>query len=155
MAYQEQSSFKIYMADVGLLAAKSLKYYCERYNPRYMVNPYTPVDKIVRSMCLMGSESFEKVVLEELKALKAGQENLEGKIDGLEGKIDTIESKIDNMESKIDAIGNKLDDIESKNANRHLEIESRLNALIEDNKSIHEVLGEHEISIRTLRRRPV
>jgi len=37
MAYQEQSSFKIYMADVGLLAAKSLKYYCERYSPRYAV----------------------------------------------------------------------------------------------------------------------
>ncbi|NSW93058.1 MAG: hypothetical protein HPY74_20860, partial [Firmicutes bacterium] len=77
----------------------------------------------------------------DIASLKAGQENLEGKIDGLEGKID--------------AIGNKLDDIEAKNANRHLQIESKLNALIEDNKSIHEILGEHEVSIRTLRRRPV
>ncbi|MBA1336033.1 MAG: hypothetical protein HPY66_1854 [Firmicutes bacterium] len=82
----------------------------------------------------MSSENFEKVVLEELKALKTGQLALE---------------------SKIDAIGNKLDDIEAKNANRHLPLESKLNALIEDNKSICEVLGEHEVAIRTLRRRPV
>lgn len=31
-------------------------------------------------------------------------------------------------------------------------IKSDINDIIEDNKSIHEILGEHEISIRTLRR---
>lgn len=35
------------------------------------------------------------------------------------------------------------------------EVNIKLDNLIEDNKSIHEMLGEHEIAIRTLRRRPV
>jgi len=82
----------------------------------------------------MNGEDFQKVVLEKLL-------NIETDIKGLKEGQRGIE--------------NKLDDMEAKNANRHIEIDSKLNVLIEDSKSIHEVLGEHEISIRTLRRRPV
>lgn len=35
------------------------------------------------------------------------------------------------------------------------EVNAKLDSMMEDNKSIHELLGEHEVSIRTLRRRPV
>lgn len=34
-------------------------------------------------------------------------------------------------------------------------IEAGQERLLEDQKSIHEILGEHEVSIRTLRRKPV
>ena len=35
------------------------------------------------------------------------------------------------------------------------EVNEKLGTLLEDNKSMYEVIGEHEISIRSLRRKPV
>lgn len=96
----------------------------------------------------MTNEEFQKAVL--------------GKFDVFEDKFEKIEAKLERFEAKLERIGAnlerieaKIDDVEVKNANRHLEIESKLNVVIEDNKSIHEILGEHEVSIRTLRRKPV
>ena len=73
----------------------------------------------------MTSENFQKTVLEGLRDLKEGQSRLE----------------------------DKLNDLEARNAARHLQMESKLNLLIEDKKSIFEILGEHEAEIRTLKRK--
>lgn len=73
----------------------------------------------------MNGENFQKTVLEGLRDLKEGQSRLE----------------------------DKLNDLEARNAARHLQMESKLNLLIEDKKSIFEILGEHEAEIRTLKRK--
>lgn len=73
----------------------------------------------------MTGENFQKTVLEGLRDLKEGQSRLE----------------------------DKLNDLEARNAARHLQMESKLNLLIEDKKSIFEILGEHEAEIRTLKRK--
>jgi len=117
----------------------------------------------------MNSENFQKVVLEELRALREGQTKLEegqskleqgqAKLEQGQAKLEQSQAKLEQGQAKLEEgqarIERKLDDMEVKNANRHLEIESKLNALIEDNKSIYEILGEHEVAIRTLRRKPV
>jgi hypothetical protein len=78
------------------------------------------------------SENFQRTVLERLEGLKKGQERLESKVDGLEGR---------------------LNELEAKNATRHLQIETKLNVLIEDRKSIFEILGRHETEIAALKRK--
>ncbi|WIV11137.1 hypothetical protein [Proteiniborus sp. MB09-C3] len=57
------------------------------------------------------------------------------------------------MESGQKEIKSLLIELDPKNANRHLETNERLDNLIEENRFICEILGEHEVSIRTLRRR--
>ena len=85
----------------------------------------------------MTNEEFQRLVLEELRDLKAGQSKLE------EGQS--------RMEKKLDAVFEQTAWL----TEFRTEANMKLDNLIEDNKSIHEILGEHEVSIRTLRRKPV
>jgi len=82
----------------------------------------------------MNNEEFQEIVIAELKGLKED-------VSGLTETVIRIE--------------NKLDDLEVHNAEKHLKTEEKLNALIEDSISMQGILGAHEISIRSLRRRPV
>ncbi len=66
--------------------------------------------------------------------------------------------KLSGIETDVKEIKNQLNAVYEQTANLtefRTESNSKLDALIENNKSIHEILGEHEISIRTLRRKPV
>ena len=85
----------------------------------------------------MTNEEFQKLVLEELGRLKEGQKSLE------EGQ--------NRIEKKLDAVYDQTAFL----TEFRTEANAKLDNIIEDNKSIHEMLGEHEVSIRTLRRRPV
>jgi len=78
----------------------------------------------------MTNEEFQKLVLEKLTTLEDGQNRIE---------------------KKLDAVYNQTADL----TEFRTETNMKLDRLLEDNKSIQEVLGEHEIAIRTLRRRPV
>ena len=82
----------------------------------------------------------------------------EKKVDATEKKVGTIENKIDVVEKKVDTVVKKLDAVCEQTANLmefRTEVNAKLDIIVEDNKSIHELLGEHEVSIRTLRRKPV
>jgi len=85
------------------------------------------------------NENFQRVVLEKLDGLKEGQVRLEGDVVSLkEGQV---------------RLEDRLNELEAKNATRHLQIEAKLNVLIEDRKSIFEILGRHETEIATLKRK--
>jgi peptidoglycan hydrolase CwlO-like protein len=132
------------------------------------------------------NEEFQKIVLQELKSLREGQNSLEERqknleesqkdlIEGqktlLEGQIrlEERQTKLEERQMKLEERQGNLEE-EIKDIKKDLkavidqtadltefreEANKKLDFLIEDNRSIHEILGEHEISIRTLRRRPV
>jgi chromosome segregation ATPase len=136
----------------------------------------------------VGSENFQRIVLESLEGLKEGQARLEGdvaslkegqtrlegdvaslkegqaRLEGdvaslkegqvrLESKVDGLESKVDGLESKIDGLEDRLNELGAKNASRHIQLDTKLNILLEDRKSIFEILGRHETDIATLKRK--
>jgi len=76
--------------------------------------------------------------------LKQGQERLEDRMDGLEVRMDRLEARMDGLEARMDRLETRTDSIET--IARHIQ---------EDQKSMFEVMGEHEVAIRSLRRRPV
>lgn len=78
----------------------------------------------------MTNEEFQKLVLEELKDLKEGQNRIEKKLDAVYDQTAIL-------------------------TEFRTEANMKLDSIIEDNKSIHEVLGEHEIAIRTIKRKIV
>jgi peptidoglycan hydrolase CwlO-like protein len=120
----------------------------------------------------VSNEEFQKLVLEELRSLKndmsglkegqhkleAGQRKLEEGQHKLEEGQHNLEAGQKRLEARVEKLERKLDAVYEQTAQLvefRNEVNLKLDNIIEDNKSIHEILGEHEISIRTLRRRPV
>ncbi|HEX3029237.1 MAG TPA: hypothetical protein VHT34_08030 [Clostridia bacterium] len=99
----------------------------------------------------MTNEEFQKLVIEELKGLKEGQKSLEEGQKSLEEGQKSLEEGQKRIEKKLDAVYDQTAFL----TEFRTEANMKLDSIIEDNKSIHEMLGEHEVSIRTLRRRPV
>jgi chromosome segregation ATPase len=78
----------------------------------------------------MTNEEFQNTVLQELKELRADVNRIDKKLD------DVYEQTAGLMEFRS-------------------EVTNRLDSISRDQKSIMGVLGEHEIAIRSLQRRPV
>ncbi|KGG80963.1 hypothetical protein Y919_03400 [Caloranaerobacter azorensis H53214] len=101
----------------------------------------------------------------DINGLKDGFDNMKVDIDSMKGDIKSIktlqeedhlilkalEHKAEINKAEHDKIINNLAHLNGKITN----MKNTLKSIKEDNKSIIEVLGEHEISIRTLKRRPV
>ncbi|QIB27560.1 hypothetical protein [Caloranaerobacter azorensis] len=101
----------------------------------------------------------------DISGLKDGFDNMKVDIDSMKGDIKSIktlqeedhlilkalEHKAEINKAEHDKIINNLAHLNGKITN----MKNTLKSIKEDNKSIIEVLGEHEISIRTLKRRPV
>lgn len=84
------------------------------------------------------SETVLKQILDEIQSLKSQMNN----------RFDTIETKMVLSEQKITAEITQI-----KQA--VMETNQDVKQVLDDQKSIHEILGEHEVAIRTLRRKPV
>ena len=89
------------------------------------------------------SETVLKQILDEIQSLKSQMNN----------RFDTIETNMSLLERNV---ATKADVIDITQINQAV-IETNLNVkqILDDQKSIHEILGEHEVAIRTLRRKPV
>ncbi|MCX7842021.1 MAG: hypothetical protein N2489_02995 [Clostridia bacterium] len=103
----------------------------------------------------MSNEEFQSLVLKKLAQIHEEVANLKTDVASLDARMSKLECRFDKFEERLERLENKFDDLEVKNAQRHQQLEAKIDYLIEDNKSIHEILGEHEVSIRSLRRRPV
>lgn len=100
-----------------------------------------------------------------LDNLDKRQQNLEARLDNLDKRQEKLEARLDNLEKRQQnfeagqkALARKLDIVYKQTAfltEFRTEANMKLDSIIEENKSIHEILGEHEVSIRTLRRKPV
>ena len=120
----------------------------------------------------MTNEEFQLVVLDELRNLKEGQKRLEEGQRGLEEGQKSLEEGQKSLEEAQKSLEEgqkgleegqmrlekKLDVVFEQTANLtefKTEVIKKLEGILQDNISIHEIAGEHEIAIRTLQRRPV
>ncbi|CAH0119247.1 hypothetical protein PAE9249_01746 [Paenibacillus sp. CECT 9249] len=87
----------------------------------------------------------------DIKGLKAELEEVKAEQRKTNERLDRLETKVDRQEVTINAIFEQTANLIEFRS----EATSKLETIIEDQKSIHEILGEHEVSIRTLRRKPV
>ncbi|MBU5442843.1 hypothetical protein [Paenibacillus sp. MSJ-34] len=90
-------------------------------------------------------------VKEDIKGIKAELEEVKAEQRKTNERLDRLETKVDRQEVTINAIFEQTANLIEFRS----EATSKLETIIEDQKSIHEILGEHEVSIRTLRRKPV
>lgn len=104
----------------------------------------------------MTNEEFQGVVLEELKGLKKGQIELTDKVDALEkgqielaNKVDTLEKGQIELTNKVDAIYNQTADLTEFKEETGKDIKESQ----EDNEVLKEMVGRHEIEIKTLERK--
>ncbi len=85
------------------------------------------------------------------KNLEEGQESLKSRQMTLELEQQQLIEKIDSMEKTVNVIYEQTIFLtESKQ-----EMDEKMDKIIENHKSMIEIIGEHEVEIRSLRRRPV
>lgn len=92
----------------------------------------------------MTNEEFQTLVLQKLS-------NLETDVGDLKSDVSSLKEGQARMEKKLDAVYEQTAFL----TEFQTEVKAEIKNIKADNKSIHEVLGEHEISIRTLRRQIV
>lgn len=99
----------------------------------------------------MTNEEFQKIVLEKLENVENRLGNLEEKLE----KLEDLEEKFEKFQEEQIEFKKTVNGIHEQTVEltefRH-ETNEKLNRIIEDNKSIYEIIGEHEVSIRSLRR---
>lgn len=106
-------------------------------------------------------ENFE----DKLQRFDERQQQFEAKLQRFDERQQQFEKGLNNLNEKTQRLedgqlhlAKRIDTIYEQTAillEFRSEVNAKLDKIIEDNKSIYEVLGEHEVAIRTLRRRPV
>lgn len=86
------------------------------------------------------------------------EENVIKLLGEINSRLDKVDEKFVGIDSRFDKLEADIDEIKEDNQfikRAVIETNEDVKTILEDQKSIHEMLGEHEISIRTLRRKPV
>lgn len=88
--------------------------------------------------------------------LLAGRvDNLTGRVDDLTERVDNFSGQMDNLTERVDILTdqvNSLADEQGQIKRAVLETKDDVEQIMSDQKSFYEIIGEHEISIRSLRR---
>ncbi|MDF2986101.1 MAG: hypothetical protein K0R50_1611, partial [Eubacterium sp.] len=90
----------------------------------------------------MTNEEFQSLVLGELR--------------GIRGDINNLKEGQTRLEHRLERVENKLDAVYEQTAiltEFRTEANMKLDKLVEDNRSIHEIIGRHEVDITTLKRK--
>lgn len=100
-------------------------------------------------------ESLFKEFLAEFRDFK---NQVNSRFDKLENVMDALKTQQDENSQILRALEHKAEVSKAELDNIHHQlarIQGSVNEIKEDQKSIHEILGDHEVAIRTLRRKPV
>lgn len=106
----------------------------------------------------MTNEDFQRLVIEKLGNLEKGQHDLEMSVKSLEISVKGLELSMKDLEQGQSEIKEDIKAIVEQTADLtefREEVKDKLDTLIQENLSIHGILGEHEVAIRTIRRRVI
>ncbi|MDP5256646.1 hypothetical protein CAY60_004010 [Shouchella clausii] len=126
--------------------------------------------QIVKEAIYLEERELLKLILEKtvateknVKELAARLGGLEKRFDGLEGRIDGLEKRFDGLEERIDGLEkrfqrvendvNKLKEEQGMIKQAVMETNKNVKQLLENQKSTYEILSEHDVAIRAIRRR--
>lgn len=99
----------------------------------------------------MTNEEFQNLVIKELGTIKED-------LGGLKEDVSSLKEGQIRLEVRLERVENKLDSVYDQTAiltEFRTETNQKLDNLIEENVSIHEIVGRHEVAISTLKRRAV
>ncbi|MBE1554917.1 hypothetical protein [Sporosarcina limicola] len=107
---------------------------------------------------LQGVKDEQKSMRVELQGVKDGQQSMTVELQNVKSQLDentqltrAIYDRQEVADAKFEALSMDVNELHGKAAYNSEKIDS----VAEDQKSTNEILGEHEVSIRTLRRRAV
>ncbi|MCM1566485.1 MAG: hypothetical protein NC238_11185 [Dehalobacter sp.] len=117
----------------------------------------------------MSNDEFQTIVLREIREMKKDIfqrfdgvnqrfDGVDQRFDGIDQRFDGIDQRLDSMDQRLCKVEHKLDVVVEQTAGLmefRTETNHKLDNISDDQKSIIQVLGEHEIAIRSLQRRPV
>ena len=113
----------------------------------------------------MTTEEFQELVLQKFENLETSVKGLEISVKGLETSSKNLEISVKDLElgqKKLEdgqrEIRKDIKSIVEQTADLtefREEVKDKLDTLIQENLSIHGILGEHEVAIRTIRRRVI
>ncbi len=83
----------------------------------------------------MSNEEFQKLVVEKLGSIETKIDSLDTRMTSLESKVDSLDTRVASMETKFKT-----------------QINQNIDDFIESRASIYEMLGEHDASIRSIKR---
>ncbi len=111
----------------------------------------------------MSNEEFQSLVLEELRGirgdisgLKQDVSSLKEDVTNLGHRLERVENRLESVENRLVRVENKLDAVYDRAAAQtefRTETKRVLDYLLDQNRSIYEILGRHEIDITTLKRK--
>lgn len=103
----------------------------------------------------LSNEEFQSLVLEELRGirgdinyLKEGQTRLEHRLERVENRVESVENRLESVANRLVRVENKLDAVYEQTAiltEFRTETNMKLDKLMEDNRSIHEMAGMKSI----------
>lgn len=96
-------------------------------------------------------EKILNQVLDEIKGLKQGQDGLKTNVDVMRDDISGVKTDLHGLKQVTDSISEQTAEL----TEFRTEMNEKLDYLVENQKSLFEMYGEHEVKIRNLRRRPV
>ncbi|MEW5786114.1 MAG: DUF2730 family protein [Bacillota bacterium] len=91
----------------------------------------------------------------DVSTLKSDVSTLKSDVSTLKSDVSTLKSDVSTLKSDISRIDRKLDAVFEQTAillEFKTDATQKLDKIIEDNRSFYEVIGEHEVSIRSMRR---
>lgn len=95
------------------------------------------------------SEKILSQILDELKTLKEDTNTLKDDMHEMKLEQTTATQRLCSIENKTDIIQKQT----AANAEQLSTVNDNVQEMLNNNRSIHEIIGEHEISIRTMRRK--
>jgi len=104
----------------------------------------------------MDNQEFQEIVLEELRGLREDIQQLENSHESIEEMLKNLELIQQKLANRLEQLEKKIDEIYEETV--HLnelgkKVNDEFHKLSETQKSITEVVEEHEIEISTLRRK--
>lgn len=98
-----------------------------------------------------GMKSDIKELQSDVSGMKSDIKGLQTDVSGLKSDVMELRTDVKELKEKVNAIYDQTAVLTEFRTETNLKLDN----IIEDNKSIHEILGEHEVAIRTLQRKPV
>lgn len=106
----------------------------------------------------MTNEEFQVLVLQRFDKMDERFDKMEVRFDQLEQEVRDLRSKVTALDAKVTELDAKLQIVYEQTCELtefHTQVNKKLDKIMQDQLSIFEVLGTHEIEIRTLRRRAI
>ncbi|WP_341604429.1 hypothetical protein [Shouchella clausii] len=112
--------------------------------------------QIVKEAIYLEERELLKLILEKTVATEKNVKELAARLGGLEKRFDGLEGRIDGLEKRFQRVENDVNKLKEEQGmikQAVMETNKNVKQLLENQKSTYEILSEHDVAIRAIRRR--